>query len=55
MVYLLTGGTGSFGHRFTERALKERDLRKLIIFAHSEFQLSEMRNQFPDPRMRFFK
>ena len=54
MVYLLTGGTGSFGHRFTERALKERDLRKLIILSRDEFKLYKMRQEFPDPRMRFF-
>jgi len=54
VVYLLTGGTGSFGHRFTERALKERDLRKLIILSRDEFKLYKMRQEFPDERMRFF-
>lgn len=54
MVYLLTGGTGSFGHRFTERALKERDLRKLIIYSRSEYQMYKMRQEYPDPRLRFF-
>ena len=54
MVYLLTGGTGSFGHKFTERALKERDLRKLIIISRDEFKLYKMRQEFPDERMRFF-
>jgi UDP-N-acetylglucosamine 4,6-dehydratase/5-epimerase len=54
MIYLLTGGTGSFGHRFTERALKERDLSKLIIISRDEFKLYKMRQEFPDPRMRFY-
>ena len=54
MVYLLTGGTGSFGHRFTEHALKERQLRKLIILSRDEFKVYKMRQEFPDDRMRFF-
>ena len=54
MVYLLTGGTGSFGHRFTERALKERELRKLIILSRDEFKVYKMQQEFPDDRMRFF-
>ena len=54
MVYLLTGGTGSFGHKFTERSLRERDLRKLIIISRDEFKLYKMRQEFPDERMRFY-
>lgn len=54
MVYLLTGGTGSFGKRFTERVLKERDLTKLIILSRDEFKIYKMRQEFTDPRMRFF-
>lgn len=54
MVYLLTGGTGSFGHKFTERSLRERDLCKLIIISRDEFKLYKMRQEFPDERMRFY-
>jgi UDP-N-acetylglucosamine 4,6-dehydratase/5-epimerase len=50
---LVTGGTGSFGHRFTETALS-LDIKKLIIFSRDELKQSEMAQEFKDPRLRFF-
>jgi len=47
-VVLLTGGTGSFGKRFTEVALKHHKPRKLIIFSRDELKQHDMRAQFPD-------
>ena len=32
-VILVTGGTGSFGKKFTERVLTNHDPKKLIIFS----------------------
>jgi len=56
-VVLLTGGTGSFGKRFTETVLKRYKLRKLIIFSRDELKQFEMRAQFPEGRheaIRYF-
>jgi len=44
---LITGGTGSFGHKFVETLLARRP-RKIIVFSRDELKQHEMRNQFPD-------
>lgn len=51
---LVTGGTGSFGRKFTEMALQKYDLRKLIIFSRDELKQFEMAQSIKDPRIRFF-
>jgi UDP-N-acetylglucosamine 4,6-dehydratase len=56
-VVLLTGGTGSFGKRFTSVVLNRCKLRKLIIFSRDELKQYEMRNQFPETKygaIRYF-
>ncbi len=54
---LVTGGTGSFGHKFTEMVLKRYKLKKLIIFSRDEMKQYEMSKVF-DPKkhknIRFF-
>ncbi len=54
LTVLLTGGTGSFGRKFTEIALREYGLKKLIIFSRDELKQHEMRLQYHDPRLRYF-
>lgn len=51
---LITGGTGSFGRKFTEIVLKEHDVRALRILSRDELKQLEMRQQLPDDRLRFF-
>lgn len=54
---LVTGGTGSFGRRFTELVLAKHRPKKLIIFSRDELKQYEMRQQFPDTGdspMRYF-
>lgn len=51
---LLTGGTGSFGRKFTEVILQEQALKKLIVFSRDELKQHEMRLRFQDPRLRYF-
>ena len=52
---LVTGGTGSFGKRFTRTLLDTTDVRKLIVFSRDELKQFEMQRAFPDePRIRFF-
>lgn len=51
---LLTGGTGSFGNKFTEIALKEHDIESIRIFSRGEKKQLDMSNKFNDDRLRFF-
>lgn len=51
---LVTGGTGSFGQRFTEIALKCYKPKKLIIYSRDEFKQHIMRKKFPQSNVRFF-
>ncbi len=54
-VILLTGGTGSFGQKFTEIILKKHKPRIIRIFSRDELKQSEMAQKFNnDPRLRFF-
>lgn len=54
-VVLVTGGTGSFGKKFIEIALREHQPRKLIVFSRDELKQHEMQvNGFTDERLRFF-
>ena len=50
---LVTGGTGSFGKKFTKRAL-ELGVKKIIIFSRDELKQYEMKQEFKDSRLRFF-
>ena len=45
---LITGGTGSFGHKFIEAVLASHRPRKLIIFSRDELKQHEMRDRFLD-------
>lgn len=52
---LVTGGTGSFGHKFAEIVLKEYKPKKLIIFSRDELKQHEMRmSGFDFPNIRYF-
>jgi UDP-N-acetylglucosamine 4,6-dehydratase len=53
-VILVTGGTGSFGTKFTEILLKRYKPRKLIIFSRDEMKQYEMRKQFNQKNIRYF-
>ena len=51
---LLTGGTGSFGKKFTEILLKEHNPKSIRILSRGELLQTEMRNSIEDDRLRFF-
>jgi UDP-N-acetylglucosamine 4,6-dehydratase len=54
---LITGGTGSFGHKCTETILARYQPKRLIIFSRDEFKQYEMSLKFPletYPCMRYF-
>ena len=55
-VILVTGGTGSFGQKFTEIVFKRYKPKKVIIFSRDEFKQNEMSKIFPVEKfnIRFF-
>jgi len=54
-VVLITGGTGSFGKKFTKILLEEKLPRKIIIFSRDELKQHEMKMQgYDHPSLRYF-
>lgn len=53
-VILLTGGTGSFGKKFTKMILDKYNPKKLIVFSRDEMKQWEMAKKYQsDSRIRF--
>ncbi|MFJ7950808.1 UDP-N-acetylglucosamine 4,6-dehydratase (inverting) [Lysinibacillus sp. NPDC096418] len=52
-VVLVTGGTGSFGKKFIQKALT-LGVKKIIVFSRDELKQYEMKQDFQDERIRFF-
>jgi len=51
---LITGGTGSFGRKFTKIVLKKYKPNKIIIFSRDELKQYEMAQEFSNFCMRYF-
>ena len=51
---LITGGTGSFGKKYTEILLKKYKPNKIIIYSRDELKQYEMAQKFTDKCMRYF-
>jgi len=51
---LITGGTGSFGKKYTKTILEKYKPKKLIIYSRDELKQFEMQQSFDDPCMRYF-
>lgn len=53
---LITGGTGSFGKKFTERILKEYNPKKIIIYSRDEYKQYMVKKLFSKnlDKIRFF-
>ena len=51
---LITGGTGSFGHQMVSDLLENHNPDRIVIYSRDELKQSEMRQLFPDKRLRFF-
>ncbi|WP_457598645.1 UDP-N-acetylglucosamine 4,6-dehydratase (inverting) [Hydrogenimonas sp.] len=51
---LITGGTGSFGNRYTQTILKRYHPKKIIIYSRDELKQFEMAQKFDNPCMRYF-
>lgn len=50
---LLTGGTGSFGHKFVEIMLRKFRPKVIRIYSRDEWKQVQMRRRFEDRRLRF--
>jgi len=54
-VVLITGGTGSFGRKFTEIALRDHGPEAIRVYSRGEYLQYQMRQEFgDDDRLRFF-
>lgn len=51
---LITGGTGSFGKKYTEIILSKYKPNKIIIYSRDELKQYEMGQKFNEPCMRYF-
>lgn len=53
-IILVTGGTGSFGKKFTKMVLENYKPKKLIIFSRDEMKQYEMSKVFDQDNIRYF-
>ncbi|TAK12380.1 MAG: UDP-N-acetylglucosamine 4,6-dehydratase (inverting) [Anaerolineae bacterium] len=54
-VVLVTGGTGSFGKKFTQTLLRDEQPAKVIVFSRDELKQHEMQAAgFNQPNLRYF-
>jgi UDP-N-acetylglucosamine 4,6-dehydratase/5-epimerase len=51
---LITGGTGSFGKKYTKILLEDYKPNKIIIYSRDELKQYEMAQEYDDPCMRYF-
>ncbi len=51
---LITGGTGSFGHKFVEMLLARYQPSRIVVFSRDELKQYEMAKKFSAPCMRYF-
>jgi len=51
---LITGGTGSFGRKYTETLISRYKPKKIIIFSRDELKQFEMQQVYNAPCMRYF-
>lgn len=51
---LITGGTGSFGHKYTQTLLNRYQPKKIIIYSRDELKQYEMQQKYHQSCMRYF-
>ncbi|MCQ2153875.1 MAG: UDP-N-acetylglucosamine 4,6-dehydratase (inverting) [Bacteroidales bacterium] len=55
---LITGGTGSFGHKFVETILRDYPgVKRIVIYSRGEVKQYQMKKEYPEakyPQMRYF-
>ncbi len=50
---LVTGGTGSFGKKFIKDIIRNKKLKKIIIYSRDEMKQWDMANKLKDKRIKF--
>lgn len=53
MIYLITGGTGTFGRALLSRLL-ESDVKEIRIFSRDEAKQHEMKQEIKDKRVKYY-
>ena len=53
-VILITGGTGSFGKKYTATLLRRYKPKKIIIYSRDELKQFEMQQVYNQDCMRYF-
>lgn len=51
---LITGGTGSFGHKYVQTLLERYTPKRIVIYSRDELKQYEMQQQFNSDKMRYF-
>ena len=51
-IILITGGTGTFGHKITDILLNKYNPKKVIIFSRDEFKQFNMKQIFPENKYK---
>ncbi|MDX1352027.1 MAG: UDP-N-acetylglucosamine 4,6-dehydratase (inverting) [Thiomicrorhabdus sp.] len=51
---LITGGTGSFGHKYVQTLLERFNPKKIVIYSRDELKQYEMQQMFSSDKMRYF-
>ena len=51
---LITGGTGSFGNAYLNKALKNNNFSEIFIFSRDEKKQDDLRKNINDERVKFF-
>ena len=51
---LITGGTGSFGQKFTKLLLTKYNARRVVVFSRDELKQFEMAQEINAPNLRYF-
>ena len=51
---LITGGTGSFGQKFTKLLLEKYNARRVVVFSRDELKQYEMAQEISAPNLRYF-
>ncbi len=52
--FLITGGTGSFGHKYVETLLRHYEPSRVVIYSRDELKQYEMQQRFNSRVMRYF-
>lgn len=51
---LITGGTGSFGHKFVQKLIAEHKPSRIVVYSRDELKQFEMQQIFNQDMMRYF-